>query len=247
MRNLLIASIALVSSLATAGLVRADLIYSQGWTGGPGTYWASDYASGQGGYWIFDNFRVTQPTLISGASWVGMYYNLDNPSNNPSIPDTQLWVNYFRNDASGLPGGFVASQAFSAGNVNRTQLGAVSFGGILIPIFEFSVTYATPFLATANTTYWFSTLSYSPTLNPYWFWAPSNLGLDSSSMQYVIDQNSQVSGPYLANQNRAFAFEGMVVPVPSGLLLSLMACIVLAGYSRYRVRKSHMPQEASLL
>jgi hypothetical protein len=216
--------------VTAAAAARADaIVYNQPaqFPGNFGGTWTSDYGldgAARRGFWTFDNFRVATTQRVDQVRFQGMYWDFVTPGNNPVAPETTSWeLGFWSNNPGFFPQAQLSTQTLPAARVRSQFQGFAFFGGlpnVPLPVYNFTADLPTPFTAQANTTYWLSILSLSPTFNPVWLWMPGT-GPDSTSIQYVLaDGRVVTSGQYVQN-DRAFALV-QFVPEPSGLGVMLI-------------------------
>ena len=144
---------------------------------------------------IFDDFTFTGPSTIRTARWQGAYCVATSNSLSPTPTATAFRVSIYA-DAGGRPQlatplsqatypiaqtaqtlelnipGFTCNDGFGRQGTN------VTFG-----TYGYQVTLATPFVAAANTKYWFSVQAVTPTYGTVWGWR-DGLNDDRSSLRY---------------------------------------------------------------
>ena len=218
--------VACVAMLAAATAAWASpTVYNQPAIPGAcsGSCWTSSVASSGNGFQAFDNFTLTQSSLIDGAHWQGFYWDFQNPAANPVSPTTTSWNISIWSDVSNAPGAQLFSQTVGVGSVTATFLGLDTFGGSPVPVYDFSVSL-TPFLAQVGTNYWFSPLSIQNTFDPIFSWSPG-VGGDGSSWQRQLPG----AGGSSKAGDRGFSLTGVAaVAVPEPATLGLLS-LGLAG------------------
>jgi hypothetical protein len=141
----------------------------------------------------YDNFQLSETTAISNVAWQGLYVDLNNPANNPAPAVAQSFGIYLHSNNAGVPGAALGGATLNVANVQQTFLMnrpfSIDGNEITAPVYSYSATLPTPFLAQANTVYWLtvhaisfdSGLPEDPPL-PFWGWNNSGFG-DLRSLQ----------------------------------------------------------------
>ena len=143
--------------------------------GGPGL-WASDQGDDGSGFRSFDQFSIAASGQITGARWVGTYFDFVTPANNPVAPDEQSWVlTFWAGSTPDVAGGPLATRPLTLGEVTRTFSGFATFQGSTIPVYRYETTFA-PWTYVGGAEYSFSVMARSVTYNPAWAWMPGTGG-----------------------------------------------------------------------
>jgi len=223
--------------LHSAGASASPIVYNQP-SVFPGPYfsWTSDRDASGGGFRSYDNFGLSQPTLIDGVNWEGFYLDEITPGNNPPVPDTTSWEISFWSNVSGQPDVLLQSQTIPVTNVQRAVVGNTTFNlppSVPVTLFSFEADMIIPYLATPGTTYWLSVLSDSPTFNPLWSWFQGTGG------DGITIQDQLQGGPrFVRAEDRTFSLEGQVVPEPSTLVLLVAGIGATPSYGGVRRLRS---------
>lgn len=224
--RLSIFAVALVVALGVVGSVQADpVVYSQPSVFPPTTGRVTGSQndtnpSGFGNFAIgYDNFQFASPTLITGVSWTGAYF------------DTQSTVTGFTigiySSVGGEPGSLLFSQ-FIAGTANETSVGNDSFG----PVYAYDADIS-GFLAASGAEYWLSIVAdlfYDSELITQWGWYEGMGGDGISFQDFIHDGTTRTQDPY----DLAFDLTGQVIPEPTSI--ALFGLLGLVGV-RYGLRR----------
>jgi hypothetical protein len=141
----------------------------------------------------YDNFQLNETTAISNVAWQGIYVDLNNPANNPAPPSAQSFGIYLHSNNAGVPGAVLGGATLNVANVQQTFLTnrqySLDGSPVTAPVYSYSATLPTPFVAQANTVYWLTVhaISYDSGLPeipplPFWGWNNSSFG-DHRSLQ----------------------------------------------------------------
>ena len=143
----------------------------------------------------FDDFTFTGPSTIRTARWQGAYCVATTNSPSPTPTATAFRVSIFA-DAGGRPQlATPLSQvtypiAQTAQTLEQNFPGGICNDGVgrqgtnaTFGAYGYQVTLATPFVAAANTKYWFSVQAVTPTYGTVWGWR-DGLNDDRSSLRY---------------------------------------------------------------
>jgi hypothetical protein len=215
-----IRNLALAAACAAPALAGAETLYSQPYAE---TANGGYFASTPGGFLQYDSFALSQNATIESVSWYGV--DLNELLNWTPVNPTSFTVTISA-DAGGVPGTQL-SFSLIGDSAGATDTGIDLMG---LNLYRFSGTLATPFQATAGTTYWIGISD--PTTNANWFWA-SGGGADGVHMGVVGGVPSSFA------DDMSFTLQGTVGAVPepaSGALMLLGAAALAAARARRRVR-----------
>lgn len=155
---------------------------------------------------VFDDFRFTTSSSITGVTWQGGYFN------GAIAPLDGFTISIF-DDNGGQPGTSVFSE-FVVGNASET------FDGI----YNYSATLASSFTANADTNYWLALVP-DPTFPPQWGWQPGSGG-NQVAYQDFFGSRSLLVGDF------TFSLQGQPVPEPLTLLGASAAIAFGAAFKR---------------
>jgi hypothetical protein len=160
---------------------------------------------------IFDDFTFTGPSTIRTASWQGAYCVATNNSPGPTPTATAFRVSFYA-DVSGRPqlATPLAQATYPIAQTAQTLEQSIpnltcndGFGrqgtGVTFGTYRYQVTLSTPFVAAANTKYWFSVQAITPTYTTLWGWR-DGLRDNQTSLRYFNNAFNSTS-PY----DRAFS------------------------------------------
>ena len=159
---------------------------------------------------IFDDFTFTGPSTIRTAAWQGAYCVAANNAPSPTPTATAFRVSFYA-DAGGRPqlATPLAQATYPIAQTAQTLELAIpnltcnnGFGqqgtNVTFGTYRYQVTLATPFVAAANTKYWFSVQAITPTYGTLWGWR-DGLRDNLTSLRYFNNAFNATS-PY----DRAF-------------------------------------------
>jgi hypothetical protein len=220
---------------ALAGISQGAVIFQQApqFPGNFNAYISQDSNSG-GQYQTFDDFRLINPATITSVTFQGLYYQ---SGVNFPAPNSQSFTFSVFDDTgpSGLPGNNLFFTTLGAPQVSSP--GIASFLGNSVQILDYTATLNTPFMASANKTYWLSIFSVSSSAHPNWNWTSSQIGNGSAQFEY------STGSEYKIPNNRAFSLStsGLggpsPVPEPSTLALAFSGGVIgLSALARRRRR-----------
>lgn len=151
---------------------------------------------------VFDDFTLTGASTIRTVAWQGIYCVQTAGAGAPAPTATSFRVSFYT-DASGRPNlstpvqssTYTLAQSNQTFEKNQSGLTCGTAANTTWPFYRYTVTLATPFVATPNTKYWVSVQALSPSYDVYWGWrdgTPDN----NSSLQlfqgtyttYAIDR-----------------------------------------------------------
>lgn len=215
----LLPRLALAAVVALPAFAQAETLFSQPYGDTP-----------QGGYWAstvedklhFDSFVLGSNARIESVTWWGM--GIEEAFGLPPAHPSSFTVGIYADGGGGMPGALLSTTTIGNG-ANATNTGYMYAG--LISVFSFDGALATPFEATAGTTYWIGIVD--PTPYASWYWTSSAAG--------DYKHAGLVGGVAMPNleEDLSFALHGSVSAVPepaSALLLALGAAGLLAARRR---------------
>ncbi len=239
--------------LIAATAARAGIVYNQPSdfpvSGAPGVY-ASQNDNGPTGAGNFatayDNFTLSQTTVIKGVTWQGAYFL---PPNAGTGADAiTAFTLTFWSDNAGTPGVALLSQTIP-GNANESFVGmetATTNGGN--EVFNYFDNLPIPFTAVGGTQYWLSivpNLFYedAPLTDGQWGWH-TGTGGDGESMQdfETVTGDPTTLMRFTNPHDLAFSLSDTTVStVPEPASLAVWGLIGIAG-GVYRWRRCNRPQ-----
>jgi hypothetical protein len=209
-------AVSVMLGVATMPAIAAD-VYTQPYDG-IGNLFASQNDTSSGGYGVFattyDNFTLATTMNITGATWVGGYFN---PATTGTITAYTLQIYA---DNAGTPGAVLQSESIT-GNAAET----VDAGGA--PIYDYTAVFSSPFTASAGQQYWLSIVP-DTAYPPQWGWATGTGGDGAAYQDYMGSGAATV-------YDMAFTLQG--APVPEPAFYQLGALLALGGLGALRLRK----------
>ncbi len=164
-------AIGVLMAFLLAGMVGADVVYTQPPNPAGGQYKSSWYPPDglDGDEYAFDGFSLTTGAAISEIRWRGAYTNYLSGAGRAPVFD--FTISIYRSIAGGsqpdLGAGGRLARYFVGGNAGETAVG--TFGGVIM--YDYAYTLAAPFQAAAATTYWIQ-IEASQGLTPNFGWPP---------------------------------------------------------------------------
>lgn len=160
--------------------------------------------TGPGGQ-VFDDFTFTGASTIRTVAWQGVYCAQTAGAPAPT-PTATAFTLTFHADSSGRPrlGAVLLSSSHTAAVVSQildrttSNLPCGPFAGTTWAMYRYQVTLSIPFAAAANTKYWLSVTSATPSYSVLWEWR-SGMPDNNMSLQRI---NSAYD---VANLDRAFS------------------------------------------
>ena len=220
-------------SLVSQPAFASSILFQQSMSSGPMRNSTHDPSVASSGFSTFDNFSLGTDALIESVTFYGIYWDFVTRSANPILPNTNDWRLRVTADQPLLPGSTLHEELHpaNAATVTTTFLGFTGFniGGQTdtVPLYSVTISLVNPFLAQAETTYWFGALSeVSPYDGRIFAWWPSEQA--DSAAQWNFG-----TGAYTSVRDVAFELNGTPVPEPGSLVLLGTA---LAAASRFRKR-----------
>jgi hypothetical protein len=226
MKRILVSLAALTLLTAVALPASADVLYSQRLDPALSGRWQSETSNGSNGFnQAFDDFTLSTAAIINNVSWTGFL--------NPDFtPVDGFTISFYADDfdtidSPGSVGTLLASTVITgdAGQTPNSTPDVGAFG-----VFNFD-TAVTPFVATADTTYWISIVG-NPDINSgdvYWAFS------DQGDGSFITFNNNGVG---VIGTDLAFTLSNSSVPEPSGLVLDGSGLMVLAGFGRRLLARS---------
>ncbi len=212
-------------AIGLSSTAQAVTLYEQPLLEGPGFWAITDTIDGSTGRRAYDNFTLLTTADISSVTWWGSITDTSPPYDNPVAYDIQNWELSIWANNNGQPGQLLYSEYRADAEVTREQIVVVDdpTSGLL-PVFRFDLALGASVLLQADTGYWLSILAFSPTGNPWFQWLPAQVEGDDASLSENLGTGQFFSIP----DDRAFALDGSVVPLPAAVWLLASA---LAGIS----------------
>lgn len=173
---------------------------------------SSKGADGLIGWQTFDNFRLYQRAVITDTTWRGFYLDYVKNDNNPVSANTITWNVSFWSDAAGSvqPENILYAESLPAGSVTTAFVGIQKLSlREDVAVYDFTAHLAIPFLAEADTTYWFSPLSRAAVSNPLFGWAPSK-----RQDNRIVQDKLPTGGRSFRFEDRAFSLAGSSAAAP---------------------------------
>ncbi len=126
---------------------------------------------------VFDDFTLTGSATIRTVGFQGIYCVQQVNAGAPAPTATAFRVSFYA-DASGRPNTaapiqtstYTLAQAAQTFDKNVSGLTCGTAANTTWPFYRYSVTLATPFVATPNTKYWVSVQALTPSYDVYWGW-----------------------------------------------------------------------------
>ena len=194
MKQIVRAVMVLVFGTALADAAGAAIIYDSGVAVSETNHGGYSCSNCPGSFETADRFvlNVADDTTVTDVHWLGMYFNAsadqadsfeiriytDNPGN-PGLPTNVGTEIYLAAVGSGAR--VATGQAVTTGG----GLGSSIMAGL--PIFGYSAVLATPFEATAGTTYWISIVNTSAA---GWVWGLQEPADASGDYKYIAQSTS---------------------------------------------------------
>lgn len=208
-----------------AGFAHAAVVFQQA----PGTH--VTYSNGStsqrlefgAGSQTFDEFTTTRDATITQVEWRGTYFD----GWHGSRPSTILWTVEFYSGSGAYPQNKLYSQTFRQDWATRTL---VDRNNPDVDIYDFSLDLdGFDFDVVAGQQYWFSVVSYSGGLNPYFSW--TNADSTGRAVMGKYDNTGRLT-TFETRTNRAFTLIDNTVAantVPEPASLALVAGALVAG------------------
>ena len=151
---------------------------------------------------VFDDFTFTSASTIKTVAWQGIYCVPQANAAAPAPTASAFQVSFYT-DVSGRPNTaapvqtstYTLAQTAQTFEKNQSGLTCGTAANTTWPFYKYGVTLSTPFVAAANTKYWFSVQALTPSYDVYWGWRDGTVD-NSSSLQlfqgtyttYAIDR-----------------------------------------------------------
>ncbi len=176
-----------------------------------GGSWASQNDTNGGGNFatVYDDFTLGSTSSIGMVTWAGAFWN---GGNHGTI--TGFTVDFWA-DSSGAPGALQWGTGDVAGNANETLLG---YDQNSWPIYSYTLSLSTPFVASAGTQYWLSIVA-DLGFPPQWAW---ETGTGGDGVMY----QDWYGTLYENSTDMAFSLGTTATPEPGSILL--MATFLMA-------------------
>jgi hypothetical protein len=188
------------------------------------------------GFQTFDDFVPARTAFVTQVKFYGLYLDGNTPANNPVTANTFAWGYSFASDASGFPGGVIATQILAPQSLTLIPLIQTPFAGTTVRLYEHILNLPQPVLVEQGNRYWFSPISVQPDARTLWAWqtgAGGALG-NGVSRQYALTLGGSTFAA--TRGDLAFTVIGAAAPEPASFALLSLA-LVARGWLRRPSRR----------
>jgi hypothetical protein len=231
MKNLCIL-VGCLTAWAVSQSAHANVLFSQLPVDGAQAFESDDVFPPDGAQ-SADSFVLDAPqgAWVTGIRWWGTY-------DDDSFTEDEFSA-FFYNDAGGSPPSPpIPLFASPAANLTRTATGLTSLGAT---VYEYTADLTSPLLLDGGTTYYLSMFNETggKTVATGWYW----MG-DGSGGHWQRPGSSTLWAPRPGDPSLAFQLTGSAIPEPGSLATLGVGLVCLAGYVRYRRKRSSQPKKA---